>query len=530
MISEEEVRSNLNNEILRLKRDFQEEIRDFEHFRSLQNGKTSILRHLKDVWNEKWKEAEELVKVDVPNLITKQLVFARLVIRLVDEEDFILRHLTEFETIRPRIIDKYLITHVNEGNIIFYKNSGGGALNTKLREVIRENSALLKEEYLVRLEANLDKQLQFFRKSNAWIAINKNDQLMDYLDEERILAERIEDVMRAILVKVNGVITEFRPLNNFGTRQVISKNGIPVQITISRNKVNGEEVELVSLCIGEITTLGKAIRGLREKEWAHFNRRKHLKELIENRILKRLKEESPDLWHAITGSYKWLSIEDVSKAEELKHQAELHLEELRRKEMEDSYEGKELSEGEVARLAQELEKAKEISYNFAASQFPGDIPVGTRATLNFYIIKPDSCLDLIEKARHPDESKAEKFKRLIGYIRTQQLIAYIPLIEVMPVYRKAGYARALLDVASWEIEKNRKLNVTYAIVEDKNMDYQYRMVGLFIKSGYNAFRVEEDIWNKIPGHILVVNTTNPNYRGINSEHVDWLLSQGYISV
>ena len=74
-------RGKLNKLILRLKEDFNEEIKDFGHFKELQARKIGVVRKIKDIWNEKWKEAEELVKTNMPILIRNQLKFIEIDIR-----------------------------------------------------------------------------------------------------------------------------------------------------------------------------------------------------------------------------------------------------------------------------------------------------------------------------------------------------------------------------------------------------------------------------------------------------------------
>lgn len=198
-------RLSLNQQILRLKQDFQEEIKDFEHFKQLQIKKIEILRKIKDIWNRKWKEAEELIRIHTPNLIREQLRFIGRDINYIAEEDFILRHLLEIEKRRNSTLGSHLSQNVGQEYIEFFRSARNSNLIIQLRDALRENSSDLKR-YFWELRANLDKQLQFLKKDNSWRAINQNEELLEHLKEEDLLTQRIEHVINDVTNKIRDII------------------------------------------------------------------------------------------------------------------------------------------------------------------------------------------------------------------------------------------------------------------------------------------------------------------------------------
>ncbi len=176
-------RRRLNNSIFRLKEDFNEEIRDFAHFKELQFKKIDIIKKIRKIWNERWKEAEGLTRENIPFLIRKQIMFVELNEKYIEDEDFILQHLIK--------------TYGQENGI--FKNDGR---TLKIKEAIVENSAILKNKCILPLKENLTNQLQFLNKNDVWITINQNQQFLDILNSELELSKRIDGVIIDIINKV----------------------------------------------------------------------------------------------------------------------------------------------------------------------------------------------------------------------------------------------------------------------------------------------------------------------------------------
>ncbi len=197
-------RLSLNEKILRLKQDFITEIRDFEHFKQLQLKKIEILREIKEIWNKQWKEAEELVKKNIPELINKQLEFVNLDIEYINEENFILNYLLEIETRERAIIINCFIQNIQQGYIETYKTLAD-ILTPALTETLRENSIVLKDNFL-KLQKNLRNQINFFGMTTYWEAINQNDKFLDYLKDEELLTQIIQNTINDIIKKFNDVI------------------------------------------------------------------------------------------------------------------------------------------------------------------------------------------------------------------------------------------------------------------------------------------------------------------------------------
>ena len=160
--------TDLDKLILRLKEDFREKIKNFQHFKELQSKKVDIIRKIVKIWNENLELAEKLIKNDTPILIKNQLNFIDLDIKYIDEEDFILNYLKQIEERKNTILGHY-ITQIIPKEYIENKK-----LIYELGELLKENSTILKRDCFTALKENLKEQLKFLERSNSWAAINQN--------------------------------------------------------------------------------------------------------------------------------------------------------------------------------------------------------------------------------------------------------------------------------------------------------------------------------------------------------------------
>lgn len=195
----------LNRLISKLKEDFQEEIRDFGHFKELQTKKIDIIKKIREVWNYKLKKAEELVTKYIPLLIKRQLEFIEIDIGYIDEEDFILQYFIKIEERRNTILGHYINNNINPDYLEAVRNQGKRKF-AKINEAIRENSTALKKECLAALEENLNKQLRFFERNDSWSAINQNQELLEDLNKEQELTQKVENVVKDIVIKIKEIV------------------------------------------------------------------------------------------------------------------------------------------------------------------------------------------------------------------------------------------------------------------------------------------------------------------------------------
>lgn len=159
---------SLNEKISKLRDYLQKEISSFQNFKQLQVKKRDFLAEIKNIWNEQVKEAEKIVKIDIPALISEQLEFVEVIIKCAYDEDSVLEYLTEIEGENKEIVER-------NGN-------------------------------LIKLKKNLKKQLKFFNKNGPWQAINKNEKLVRDLNEEQSLTQEIEIVMGKIMAEIEEIL------------------------------------------------------------------------------------------------------------------------------------------------------------------------------------------------------------------------------------------------------------------------------------------------------------------------------------
>ena len=198
-------RRRLNKVILNLKEHFNEEIKDFRHFKELQSKKIDIIIKIKNIWNKEWAEAEKFVKEALPSLIRRQLIFIEADIEYIDQEDFILNYLGQIEQRKNTILGYHITQIVNQEHLEAIRNQNRISTN-KIKEVISENSEILKQEHIIKLKENLHGQLSFFKEKDSWSAINQNEEFLEDLNKERALTQKTGYVMGAIMAQIGQII------------------------------------------------------------------------------------------------------------------------------------------------------------------------------------------------------------------------------------------------------------------------------------------------------------------------------------
>lgn len=170
-------RNELSKEIIRLKKDFSEEIGNFEHFKGLQQKKEDILNNITSVWNKRWKIAKEFFEKYIPNSINKQINYIKLDLKLVEEEDFLIANLISLTEERETSIVGVTINNNLSAEQRTIAKSLIETENLELKRVLEKNSIVLKQKF-IDLNGSLVKQLKYLKGKTAWQDCQKSAELM----------------------------------------------------------------------------------------------------------------------------------------------------------------------------------------------------------------------------------------------------------------------------------------------------------------------------------------------------------------
>ena len=111
----------------------------------------------------------------------------------------------------------------------------------------------------------------------------------------------------------------------------------------------------------------------------------------------------------------------------------------------------------------------------------------------------------------PDPVWREKIAAMRERMQKSERVADIHQVEVLPEYQGKGIAKALLDVALWELEHNDGgVEFTIARVASHNPDGP-KMIAAFKKAGFAAFDVGQLKWDDATLWTFVVRE-NPHFK------------------
>jgi GNAT superfamily N-acetyltransferase len=267
--------------------------------------------------------------------------------------------------------------------------------------------------------------------------------------------------------------SSFRP-----ERQIISKKGIPVEIT------GNPESE----CHSNKFSLGAG--GMTKLETIHEPSREE-----ENRLYREFKELEREFFDA-----------QIARAEVTGSQDYTEHQKVMREERPELW--RSMQEAERA-----MKKAIEKRYAFGNGGLSvSDVYVGKEGTLVYSLVSSRYAGEELKYVkeyrawtpevagvlRSPSIEHQAEIDALRERILQTEYVADIHQVEVLPEFQGKGIAGSLLDVARWDIEQAKGIKFSIARVENNNPDRD-KMLSLFIKAGYKVFYIEFDI-----EHYLVI--------------------------
>lgn len=277
-------------------------------------------------------------------------------------------------------------------------------------------------------------------------------------------------------------------------RQIISKNSIPVRI--AKNPEASAHRDRVSLGVGGMMEMGKIQEPILQEE-AHLQRQiQELQERLQNDAYARVRATHPNATLAYDDYPLTAAMMKRILTEEPERQEEID---------------------EAKALVATITKKR---YQFHA---PGssELYVGKEGTLVYSLQTGERTSNELRKAvvwkkdehgiGYHDPEWAVKINALRERIQKTRHVADIHQVEVLPEYQGKGLAKALLDVALWDIE-HAKDDVAFSVarVISDNPDGE-KMITAFKKAGFDAFAVRVDWPDRVDFTLLV--RENPYFQG-----------------
>src|SRR3989338_4345461 len=302
------------------------------------------------------------------------------------------------------------------------------------RHSIQEYKA--KVEHLVRLIHHLEPK-------EYWVQSIQSD-----LDAISKTTENVEELIRSrrALRKQNALKTI-----QASSRQIISTIGVPVQTVEFKHR---RYKNLIVLCIGEITTMGKLSKEFEEATREDLKTIDNLENIIFKRAEAHLKQLDPQLFEA------YIDKTDVKLAELAKLRS---------------------TRGWL--LAQ---SAGDIIDNFLRRE-----KENSQEGIRLHDLQDE--LKYYGHYRTEDDESVNKIVELLKKLEKQKIVAYIIQIEVLKKYQNQGLTKAVFDVAVWRIEYGKEpLEITYAIIMDSNRN-RFLVIDIFKNMDMKKFHVPEEI-------------------------------------
>lgn len=276
-------------------------------------------------------------------------------------------------------------------------------------------------------------------------------------------------------------------------RQIMSERGVPVRIV--KNPEGSAHRDRVSLGVGGMIEMGK----------------------IQDPILR----EEADLQRQVCELQARLQVDAYARVREKNPEATLEYNDypltaamMETMLSEDSGRREEIEEAE-ARVAAMTKKRYQFKVDNHDNLF-----VGKEGTLVYSLQTGERVADELKKAvvwrkneagvSKVDPEWAVKIAALRERMLRVKSVADIHQVEVLPEFQGKGLAKALLDVALWDIEHTRDdVEFSVARILSDNPDAE-KMINAFKKAGFEAFEGGRVSWDD-PRDFTIVLRENPYF-------------------
>lgn len=279
-------------------------------------------------------------------------------------------------------------------------------------------------------------------------------------------------------------------------RKIISKENIPVRITNNPESVMHDEK--VTLGVGDMVKMGEIQDPVLKEEEKLRRHVLDLEQKLTNDALTRVKETRPDATLEYSDYPMTAAMMEVILKEQPERQEEI---------------------AEAKALFDAIQKKR---YAFG-SRDKNDLYVGREGTLVYSVDTGAQAAKELQRSvvfkekksaiggSEADPSWTEKIAVLSERMSRAKRVVDIHQVEVLPEHQGKGIAKALLDVALWDIEHGDK-NVEFSVarVASTNPDGP-KMIAAFKKAGFDAFYAGQLQWDDPTDWTLVVRE-NPNFK------------------
>ncbi|MFH1425813.1 MAG: GNAT family N-acetyltransferase [Candidatus Kerfeldbacteria bacterium] len=273
-------------------------------------------------------------------------------------------------------------------------------------------------------------------------------------------------------------------------RQLMGKGSVPVQY--SKNPDSRSHAGKFSFGIGDMVQMGEIQEPINEQEHELHKRLTDLQLKLGEDAIARVREQGGSTRDNDAVSEMWNRI--LEEEPERKHK--------------------------IDELKSTISDLVCQRYGFGTSD-KYDLFVGKEGTLIYSVVPGLRAAGELEKAWVRPEGKSwyeedlswrPKTEELSKRLRESRRVADIHQIEVLPEYRGKGYAKALLDVAMFDIEwTNRDIEFSIARVEKSN-PHREQMIDIFRKAGFLEFCTSEIGWGDIDKEYSLLIRENPRVK------------------
>ncbi len=275
--------------------------------------------------------------------------------------------------------------------------------------------------------------------------------------------------------------------------QIISENSIPVRVT--QNPESALHADKVTLGIGGLVQMGEIQEPVLREEARLQRHIKNLKATLQKNAYARVRETHPDA----TLEYSDYPLTARMMERMLEENPELR--------------------EDLERNNALLKSITEKRYQFG-DDTKHDLFVGKEGTLVYSLQTGEQAAYELKKAvvwkrdehggQYPDPDWQPRIDDIRTRIRNAPHVADIHQVEVLPEYQGKGLAKALLDVALWDIEHTRRdVEFTVARILSDNPDGE-KMIAAFKKAGFEAFSAGRVSWDS-PLEFTLVVRENPYF-------------------
>ena len=183
------IRKQINQDFERLSIVFNEELDDFEQFKNKEKLKVKYFSEAINVWDKHWKKSEHFFQNMMPALIKNQLKFLKMEFKLINDSDYLIKHIIKDKEREQSIIIRKHIEQVWSEFREDLKDFLGK--ESELKRIFHQYGTQIRLR-LRKIEDILENQLKIFSDQSSVELFQKSEQLIKQFQEELVFIEETD--------------------------------------------------------------------------------------------------------------------------------------------------------------------------------------------------------------------------------------------------------------------------------------------------------------------------------------------------